>query len=306
MNEAAFSLVLLAAGYIALRYVPVTRHQAFRTEGHALYFLVVAAAIAASAFTILTLHEVSTIPRLGITLTTMLARLVNAFGTGATTSTLGTVATLSVPLVFVTAMVLELPLRYSSSLRAKLLISLRSLGELEEFLWTSAAKQLPVMLTMSSGKVYVGTSIDATSLRDERRWLRLEPLLSGYRDDRHRFQPVTSYAWIHASDPAKGSLAQEDFDVLLPLDDVQSVHAFDLTTYAQKFDGSVALPVAITGNVARCSSSGMPKAVRFYLGYVATLLSLPLTSFLFGTTAFAALVFFSALLAFASAIPEEP
>lgn len=259
-----------------------------------------------SAFTILTLHEVSTIPRLGITLTRTLARLVNAFGTGAKMSTLGTVATLSVPLVFVTAIVLDLPLRYSSSLRAKLLISLRSLGELEEFLWTNAAKQLPVMLTMSSGKVYVGTSIDTTSLRDERRWLRLEPLLSGYRDDRHRFQPVTSYAWIHTSGLAQESLAPDDFDVLLPLDDVRSVHAFDLTTYAQKFDNSIAVPAAMTASVTRCSSISMPKAVRFYLGYVATLLSLPLTSFLFGTTAFAVLAFFSALLAFASAIPEEP
>ena len=70
-------------------------------------------------------------------------------------------------------------------------------SELEEFLWVTGLRGLPVMITLSSSKVYVGYTMDEpTQSRSETNWIRLEPLLSGYRDDTQRFQLTVVYAFL--------------------------------------------------------------------------------------------------------------
>lgn len=238
MNSAAFALLVLAAGYLAARRSLISRPHVFRSEGHALYFLVVGTALVIAAFTALALHELERVPVLGMFIRDCLERFLQAIGTDEKSKSLGTIALTSVPASLLVAWLLNQPLINCRSLRVALLMRLSCLSELEEFLWATTAKQLPVMLTMASSKVYIGFAIDTSTTRTEREWVRIEPFLSGYRDDKQAFEPVTDYTWLHtgSADPQQRPI--EDFDILLPADEIRSVHAFDLPTYLTKFKES--------------------------------------------------------------------
>src|SRR6185312_11598643 len=82
-----------------------------------------------------------------------------------------------------------------------------------------------------------GFSIEARSSRDEKEWVRLEPLLSGYRNEKHEFIDTTDYAWLHR-DTLPIPYRRSDFDILIPASDITSVHAFDLNIYLRHFPTS--------------------------------------------------------------------
>lgn len=52
---------------------------------------------------------------------------------------------------------------------------------------------LPMMVTMKTGKVYVGWALDIPNPAEERKTFRLLPILSGYRDERHKVCFTTDY-----------------------------------------------------------------------------------------------------------------
>lgn len=285
MNAAAFALVLLAAGYVLLRYTPFTRASVFRTDGHALYFMVVAASLAIAAYTAVLLHELSRIPAVGEVVGSSSLRLLTLFGTEEKAQALGKVAIAAVPAACLLAALFRLPVRICDSLQEQLLLSQSSISEIEEFLWMAASRSLPVMLTLGSGKVYVGTTIRTAAQRDDRRWLRLEPLMSGFRDDKHTFQMTTSYAWLHSERTKHGDLPIEDFDILIPFDDVKSAHAFDLPTYRDRFSTESTPTTGVPAKEAPSRPRHSSKAVKLYYGYVVLVTILPLGSFLWGAPA---------------------
>jgi len=98
-----------------------------------------------------------------------------------------------------------------------------------------ARRQHPIMLTQSSGKVYVGYVI--TTSFQETDWIRILPVYSGYRDDQHHFIIETDYSWILDLPSERGryededSPLKEDFSVLVKLDTLTSAHPFDLRTH---------------------------------------------------------------------------
>ncbi|WP_063571778.1 MULTISPECIES: hypothetical protein [Luteibacter] len=305
MNNAAFALLVLAAGYIAARRSLIWRPHVFRSDGHALYFLVVVTALAVAAFSGLALHEIEQLPRVGTFARDCLARLLKAFGAEPAAQSLGSIALVSVPTAFLLAWMLNIPLVACRTLRAALLMRLSCLSELEEFLWATTSKQLPVMLTMASSKVYVGFAIDTSTTRGEREWVRIEPFLSGYRDDKQSFEPVTDYTWLHtgSADPAQRSI--EEFDILLPADEIRSVHAFDLPTYLTKFKQAEPFegPLQQTRPPREVATS-VSKAERFYMFYVGGIFSMPVASFFFGAIGLATGFLLTSLCGRASMLEE--
>jgi hypothetical protein len=153
------------------------------------------------------------------------------------------------------------------------------------------------MVTLSSGKVYVGNYVEAPTPGEGKEWIRLEPLLSGFRSDRHRFEPTTSYFWIHAErqkpvEDQTQSFSIEDYDILVPIDGIQSVHAFDMEVYESKFkDGKngeeePVLDLAPSGAEADHAARIRPKrrkeitvAEWVYFAYVTLIFVIPVVFF---------------------------
>lgn len=305
MNSAAFALLVLAAGYIAARRSLIWRPHVFRSDGHALYFLVVVTALAVAAFSSLTLHELERLPHVGAFIRDCLARLLKAFGAEPASQSLGSIALVSVPAAFLLAWILNVPLVSCRTLRAALLMRLSCLSELEEFLWATTSKQLPVMLTMASSKVYVGFAIDTSTTRGEREWVRIEPFLSGYRDDKQTFEPVTDYTWLHTGSADPNQRPIEEFDILLPADEIRSVHAFDLPTYLTKFKQAEPFEGPLQqARPPREIATKVSKAERFYILFVGGTFLLPVASFFFGVAGLAICLLLTFLCGRASMLEE--
>ncbi|HEY2396415.1 MAG TPA: hypothetical protein VGH81_10625 [Rudaea sp.] len=253
MNATAFALVYLTSGFVFLRLWRLSRTLLMRSEGHTLYFLVVWAAFALGALSVAICHDIYATPIVGDDLHRFAATAIKAYLTtekGEDTAAIdnairfGLSAFASMPLSVILAWLLNIPLRNSTTLGPDLLFRVSSIPELDCYLWDATKRSLSVMVTLSSGKVYVGNAIETPKPGEAKTWVRLEPLLSGYRDQSHEFQPTTTYLWIHkersAAEKAGKYFPMEDFDILLPIDGIQSVHPFSIGTLRNRFAGAAA------------------------------------------------------------------
>jgi hypothetical protein len=248
MNVAAFALILLSAAYIFLRRWQLSRSHLMRSDGHALYFLVVAAAVPVGVWTASVLRAIGWIlpnPAWGHSIGAYFLGDVLGDQQGANQVLhFGIIAVATLAASPVLAWLLNLPVVGCSALTARLLFRLGSVAELERFLWDANDRGLSVMVTTTTGKVYVGNSLYMPVPGHDKEFIRLEPLLSGYRDERQDFQPTTSYSWIASlpseASSAVGELCKRDFDVVVPIDKVASVHSFDLATYVARYRSIVA------------------------------------------------------------------
>jgi hypothetical protein len=321
--NAVFALVLLASGYIFLRRWRISRAHVFRSDGHALYFLVVVASFALSLESAVIWEELKSLSVLGQELSHYVDSLLHVFTLDPQSMRLGSTAAISIPLAFATAWVFNAPLDRCASLLGRLLMRLSCFSELEEFLWVTGLRGLPVMITLSSSKVYVGYTMDEpTQSRSENNWIRLEPLLSGYRDDTQRFQLTVVYAFLHDSDAPEKGIVPSDFDVLLPVSDIKSVHAFDLKVYSEIFrktpddsgqeeNGSNGEnkddvgSVSIKSRSKRTSVNGArTKAENFYISYLGTVALVPIFCF-FNGWLLIPIVGLTFMMALASSLPES-
>lgn len=321
--NAVFALVLLASGYIFLRRWRISRAHVFRSDGHALYFLVVVASFALSLESAVIWEELKSLPVLGHELSHYVESLLHVFTVDPQSMRLGSTAAISIPLAFATAWVFNAPLDRCTSLLGRLLMRLSCFSELEEFLWVTGLRGLPVMITLSSSKVYVGYTMDEpTQSRSENNWIRLEPLLSGYRDDAQRFQLTVVYAFLHDSDAPEKGIIPSDFDVLLPVSDIKSAHAFDLKVYweifrkspddsGQKESGQSGEEKGDVGSVSIKSRSKRTnvngtrtKAENFYISYLATVVLAPICCF-FNGWLLIPIAGLALLTALASSLPES-
>ena len=109
-------------------------------------------------------------------------------------------------------------------------------NELELLLARALSNESPVMATLSSGKVYVGFVTRSLRPGVERRYLRLLPVVSGYRESgTQRVTFTTPYEEVRAEaddldSPLYGLLSQ-DFEVVLPIGDIVSANLFDFVAY---------------------------------------------------------------------------
>ncbi|MBE2187662.1 MAG: hypothetical protein IAE99_12900 [Rhodothermales bacterium] len=109
-------------------------------------------------------------------------------------------------------------------------------NEVEHVLLRAQQQASPVMVTLGSGKVYVGMVERNPNLEIDRRYLRLIPIVSGYRNkETHRVTFDTNYSLIKemSEDPESPfhDVLHKDFDIVMPLAEVKTLHLYSLEAF---------------------------------------------------------------------------
>ncbi|MFY2765440.1 hypothetical protein [Arenimonas sp. MALMAid1274] len=138
-------------------------------------------------------------------------------------------------LAFVLPLLLNAP--FFRNARLRFLAGRKNFNEIEEAAVDALARKSSLLITLNTGKVYVGFPSEFDPTGDESDWLRIWPIASGYRTRKGNLRLTTSYedayAEIFSSD---GSLISvNDFEVLLPLTGIASVQRFKLRFYLDHF-----------------------------------------------------------------------
>ena len=99
-----------------------------------------------------------------------------------------------------------------------------------------------VSLTLRSGKVYIGFVMSGIDPAFDRRYLKLLPMLSGYRDERTRDMVITrDYARVYArlidEDSAYLLSIADEFQLVIPTTEIVSANLFDPDIYRLFADG---------------------------------------------------------------------
>ena len=105
----------------------------------------------------------------------------------------------------------------------------------ESLLMEASARQFPIIATLSSRKIYVGLVTCPALENGLSEHLELLPMLSGYRDKDELTISITTNYHQHYLDSGVISgmsrLNIEDFRVLIPKDEVETISFFDTATY---------------------------------------------------------------------------
>jgi len=103
---------------------------------------------------------------------------------------------------------------------------------LEVLLSRALRDKKQVSITLSNGKVYIGFVAATFDPAKERKYITLIPTISGYREaETHRFVPTMNYAAVlevvDDDSPELGHLQRDDFQIVLPISEIQSTNVFD-------------------------------------------------------------------------------
>lgn len=119
--------------------------------------------------------------------------------------------------------------------KLEVLSKIISHNSLESLLLESYIRTFPVLVTLSSNKVYVGLVTTAPRLEDGKiDHLLLLPLLSGYRkSDNLQVKFITNYYEHYENflDKGESKLSVHDFNITLPISEIISISLFDMETY---------------------------------------------------------------------------
>lgn len=126
---------------------------------------------------------------------------------------------------------------------------LRRYGDPLTRLFLSAVlRSQPILVGMEDGKIYVGQIVMSLGLNPKTRHIRLLPLLSGYRDAATKSAVFTTrYRRVYqrieeGDDPLLARFTASDFQVVLPLEKIESARLFDLDVYRRYFQDSALAP----------------------------------------------------------------
>ncbi|MGE0371850.1 MAG: hypothetical protein AB7Q01_08180 [Gammaproteobacteria bacterium] len=109
-------------------------------------------------------------------------------------------------------------------------------NDFEKLVLRSFTRRIPLLITLVSNKVYVGWAIRAPDPVATSRYLRLLPLLSGYRDKDSQNVHFTTHYFHVLSPPTLGleeidHLEPGDFEVVVPVQQITNAHLFDLDAH---------------------------------------------------------------------------
>ncbi|MFV2056883.1 MAG: hypothetical protein ACC707_10470 [Thiohalomonadales bacterium] len=239
MSFASIILIPLLAGYAFSISWAGSRYHVAREQGYHLYFRTGLYGVLLSLFaSILHLYIVS---RHNYILTA-LQEFLDAFtlehtAIDDTTLTLVNISTITLLLGLSLGHVLNV---FPWSRRLLLHIAIRN-DDFERLVLRALRKLMPICVSMSNGKIYVGYVISTIDPAVERTALRILPLLSGYRDkDTNIMHFNTSYHEIYEQINDDDDLFENndlshlevsDFEKVLPFNDIQSSHLFDIVAY---------------------------------------------------------------------------
>ena len=113
--------------------------------------------------------------------------------------------------------------------------------DFEKLVYYALSNEKPLLVTLDTGKVYVGLMVWPQDPTESREHLRIMPLMSGYRD-RNTQQTYFTINYRKMIDevksgdeglPTNSSLRPEDFEIVLPSDRIVSAHVFDPDVYQE-------------------------------------------------------------------------
>lgn len=111
----------------------------------------------------------------------------------------------------------------------------RSGNELSLLFHAAALSQQTVNLTLRNGKVYVGWIKRSPGLKPDEQYVRLAPLMSGYRkEESHEVFFNIDYPSDEYED-ARSPIELEEFEVILPVAEIVSARLFDFDVYERHF-----------------------------------------------------------------------
>jgi hypothetical protein len=111
----------------------------------------------------------------------------------------------------------------------------RSNDYLEILLSTSTESTRHVAITLKSGKVYVGPVMDSFDPANDRRFVVLLPMVSGYREaTTHKLVLNTDYTAVYKQMVNEGKADDADnFRTVIPVQEILSATLFDWDAYAK-------------------------------------------------------------------------
>lgn len=120
---------------------------------------------------------------------------------------------------------------------------------LEILLNRSARETKQLCITLKSGKVYIGFVTRSFDPAYDRKYIALLPMFSGYRDAHDQTMRInTSYVSVYqqiiAGDNAFLLSAPNDFQVVIPVAEIQSANIFDPAVYSLFNPNAAASPGA--------------------------------------------------------------
>jgi len=128
--------------------------------------------------------------------------------------------------------------------------------DFERLILQAVRKSMPICITMSNKKVYVGYVIRSIDPQEKRTAIRILPLISGYRTEEGLIKFNISYHEVYEQvavtyeseheDDELAHLEFSDFEKVLPYDEIQCSHLFDIRAYLafQHDDGDAAMKAA--------------------------------------------------------------
>jgi hypothetical protein len=233
-------LLPLLGGYIFVRRCYLTRYTALRSENYRLillsaefgvYFLVVAAVV--RYFFNLLAQAVPFIAYLND-----IRHAILPFDYSGTAL-----------LAFVLGLVMWRPVNYLYDKNGEVDKAIAKKGDpLEVLLKKAMDGSRPVLLTMQSGKVYVGQVNINFNPAYEVQSIKISPILSGYRDVNDQtvhfnIDYTHIYGMIRDGHPDVANLDTEEIGTVIPLSEIRSVSIFNLHLYKKHFHSNTTAPL---------------------------------------------------------------
>lgn len=111
-------------------------------------------------------------------------------------------------------------------------------NDFERLIHTTARRGMPLSVTMENQKAYVGFVVKTIDPTQARKMLGILPLMSGYRRNDGRLKFTTYYTDIYGkieagSQKRLAHLSVDDFEIVLPVDKIQSANMFDIVAYEE-------------------------------------------------------------------------
>jgi hypothetical protein len=108
-------------------------------------------------------------------------------------------------------------------------------SDMDLVLLRAMEKNMPISVTLSHGKVYVGYVTGAIEPGEKREMLRILPFVSGYRaGEEMKLKFTTWYTSVYqkfAKDESLSHLNPELFEIVFPLSEIKSINLFDIDAY---------------------------------------------------------------------------
>ena len=109
--------------------------------------------------------------------------------------------------------------------------------ETEKLLYRSLNSLLPISVSLKNDKVYIGWAVWTPELKSEMREIRLLPAMSGYRSPVYKSLQITTryFQAYREIEAGRLDLRAQDFEIVIPLDELRSANLFSLEVDQQIF-----------------------------------------------------------------------